>query len=465
LFDIRAFFRSRRTIETSFESNSFPYLITDIISFEHTSFEYIPRMTPSFQSERVMPTFDHTLGVHAGRNDFRELGVHAPPLDLSTTYPLDDLAGATASLDALVEGRESAENSVYARLHNPTVARFEHALARLEEAESAVGFASGMAAMTALVLALKSRGDHIVAVRPIYGTSDHLLDSGLLGNRVTWARPEGVGEAITDETGMVLIETPANPTLELVDIEAVVEQSGDVPVIVDSTFATPVLQQPLECGAAAALHSATKFLGGHGDVVAGVIACDEPLAASLRRVRVATGALMHPLAAYLLHRSLPTLKLRVERAQATAGILAERLAGHPGVASVHYPGLDGRLERLRGQMSGPGCVLALDVEGGYEAAAAVMRRVRRVTPAVSLGSVDTLIQHPAGLTHRVVPEEGRSRGGIGAGLLRVSVGLEDVERLWADLDGALRAGRQATTGPSWSAGPTRDASPSASRIA
>lgn len=412
-----------------------------------------------------MPTFDHTLGVHAGREDFRELGVHAPPLDLSTTYPLDDLAGATASLDALVEGRESAENSVYARLHNPTVARFERALARLEEAEAAVGFASGMAAMTALVLALKSRGDHIVAVRPIYGTSDHLLDSGLLGNRLTWTTPERVGDALSDETAMVLIETPANPTLELIDIESVVRQSGDVPVVVDSTFATPVLQQPIRCGAAAVVHSATKFLGGHGDVIAGVIACNDPLAASLRQVRVATGALMHPLAAYLLHRSLPTLKLRVERAQATAGILAERLADHPSVASVHYPGSNGRPTRLRRQMSGPGCVIAFDVEGGYEAAAAVMRRLRLVTPAVSLGSVDTLIQHPAGLTHRVVSEAGRSRGGIGDGLLRLSVGLEEVESLWADLDGALRADRLAPTGPSWSAGRTRDGFPSASRSA
>ena len=268
---------------------------------------------------------------------------------------------------------------------------------------------------------------------------------------MTWTTADKVEQAVSADTAFVLIETPANPTLELVDIANVVHQAGDVPVVVDSTFATPVLQQPLEKGAAMVVHSATKFLGGHGDVIAGVVACSESLAARLRRVRVATGALMHPWAAYLLHRSLPTLKLRIERAQASAIELAEKLAAHPAVERVHYPGRQsgGQRDLLERQMSGSGCIVAFDVAGGYEVAAEVMKRVELITPAVSLGSVDTLIQHPAGLTHRVVSNSGRNSGGIGQALLRLSVGLEEVGDLWADLSGALTAARRAASDPSF----------------
>lgn len=389
-----------------------------------------------------MDKHNHTLGVHAGREELRELGVHALPLDLSTTYPINSLEQGTQSLDELVAGRASADNPVYARLFNPGVARYENALAAAEGTEAAVAFSSGMAALTAAVLATRDHGSHIVAVRPIYGTTDHLLTSGLLGNEVSWVAPDAISEAVRDDTAFVLIETPANPTLELIDIASAVGQAGNVPVIVDSTFATPVLQRPIEHGAAMVMHSATKFLGGHGDVIAGILACSEEWAARLRQVRVATGALLHPWAAYLLHRSLPTLKLRIERAQAVAGELARRLDQDPRIERVYYPGLSGQggngvLER---QMNGPGCVLSFDVAGGYQAAAGVISNVKLMTPAVSLGSVDTLIQHPAGLTHRVVDEADRSSCGIHQGLLRLSAGLEEVEDLWADLDHALDAG-------------------------
>ena len=388
-----------------------------------------------------MDKLDHTLGVHAGREDLRELGVHALPLDLSTTYPVDSLEQGTRSLDALVAGEAAADNPVYARLFNPGIARYENALARAEGTEAAVAFSSGMAALTAAVLATRERGYHIVAVRPIYGTTDHLLTSGLLGNEISWVAPREIGNAVRADTAFVLVETPANPTLELIDIADVVAQAGDVPVIVDSTFATPVLQRPIEQGAAMVMHSATKFLGGHGDVMAGIMACSNHWAARLRQVRVATGALLHPWAAYLLHRSLPTLKLRIERAQSVAGELATRLDNDSRVERVYYPGLpgqdgDGLLAR---QMNGPGCVLSFDVVGGYPAAAGVIANVELMTPAVSLGSVDTLIQHPAGLTHRVVDAQDRANCGVRDGLLRLSVGLEEVEDLWADLDQALSA--------------------------
>ena len=386
-----------------------------------------------------MKPFKHTNGVHGGRRDLRQLGVHALPVDLSTTYPLSDVEGGMAGLDALVEGQARADNPVYARLFNPTVDRWEQALAQAENAEAAVAFSSGMAALTACILALQDQGRHIVAVRPVYGTSDHLLASGLLGNEVSWVQVDGIAEAIRPDTALVMIETPANPTLQLIDIEAVVAQAGSIPVLVDSTFATPVLQRPLDHGASLVLHSATKFLGGHGDVIAGAIACSEQWAAKLRQVRVATGALLHPWAAYLLHRSMPTLKLRVERAQSVAGELALKLAADPRVKRVHYPGLDkqDKQQLIGRQMAGPGSVLSFEVNGDHRVAAAVVDAVKLITPAVSLGSVDTLIQHPAALTHRVMDASDRENCGIQPNLLRLSVGLEEASDLWQDLEQAL----------------------------
>jgi methionine-gamma-lyase len=385
-----------------------------------------------------------TLAVHAGREDLGALGVHALPIDLSTTYPVHDLAEAGASLDALVAGGAPRGSSIYARLHNPTVARFEQGLAQLEGAQAAVAFASGMGALTAALLAARTLAPgapraHVVALRPLYGGSDHLLASGLLGGAVTFTDAAGLRAAVRPDTGLVVIETPGNPTLDLVDIARTVGDAQGVPVLVDSTFATPVLQRPLAHGAALVLHSATKFLGGHGDVLGGVIACDESWAARLRQTRIATGGVLHPLAAYLLHRGLTTLPLRVRAAQQGASYLAERLAHHPAVARVRYPGLPGNdpLRLLGRQLDGPGSMIAFDVAGGFAAAARVVRALRLVTPAVSLGSIDTLIQHPAALTHRVVDEEARRATGIGPGLLRLSVGLEDPADLWADLSAAL----------------------------
>lgn len=382
------------------------------------------------ESDRIAHHAD-SVAVHAGRHDFGALGVHAPPIDLSSTYPLPDLAEAVEALDTLAAGEAEAANPVYARLCNPTVRRFERALAELEGTPDCVAFASGMAALTASLLAACGERRHVVALRPLYGGTDHLLACGLLGMDVTWGEAGAVAEAIGPETGLVLLETPQNPTLGQVDIEAVVAAAGDVPVLVDNTFATPVLQNPARHGAALTLHSATKFLGGHGDVVAGAVACDAHWAARLRRVRILTGALLHPFAAYLLHRSLPTLPFRVREAQERARVLAGLLAGHPAVEQVLYPEADGV------QLRGPGAVLAFEVAGGRAAAATVMESVRLVTPAVSLGSTDTLIQHPGGLTHRLVEPEAREALGIGDGLLRLSVGLEDVHDLWLDLSQAL----------------------------
>jgi len=379
-----------------------------------------------------------TRAVHAGRADFASLTVHAPPIDLSSTYPLPDLQDAVDDFEALASGACAVRNPIYARLHNPTVGRFEDAIAVLEHTEEAVAFSSGMAALTASFLAACEGRKHVVAFRPLYGGTDHLLACGLLGIEVTWVRHPGeLQAAIRPETGLVVLETPQNPTLGVVDIETAVAASGDVPVLVDNTFATPVLQNPAVHGAAYVLHSATKFLGGHGDVIAGVVATTCERAARLRQVRILTGAVLHPLAAYLLHRSLPTLPVRVRSAQATAQALAERLAAHSAVRRVLYPEADGR------QLRGTGAILSFEVGGGFEGAARMMRALELVTPAVSLGSTDTLIQHPAGLTHRLVDDDVKAELGISDGLLRLSVGLEDVDDLWGDLVQALAAARLA----------------------
>lgn len=378
-----------------------------------------------------------TVAVHAARADLAALGVHVPPIDLSTTYPLPDVETGGDAYENLATGGPLVDghSAVYQRLWNPTVARLEHAVAALEGADGAVAFGSGMAALSATLLACVSGGTpHVVGVRPLYGGTDHVLATGLLGTRVTWADPDRVADAIEPDTGLVVLETPANPTLDLVDIAAVVEQAGTVPVLVDNTFATPVLQRPLEHGATLVLHSATKFLGGHGDVLAGLVAGDPAWCGRIRSVRAVTGGVLHPMAAYQAHRGLQTLPVRVRAQQDTAQVLARWLQDHPRVRAVHYPGLEGcdPAGLVGTQMQGTGAVLALELES-YAAAARVAQRCRLITHAVSLGGVDSLIQHPASLTHRPVPPEARPA----ASVLRLSVGLEDAADLVADLEQAL----------------------------
>ena len=383
------------------------------------------------------PLHPDTLAVHAGRSDFAALGVHAAPIDLSSTNPLPDILHGGDSYESMATGGHPLPDggNVYARLWNPTVARFEEALAELEHAETAVAFSSGMAAMTAAILshttAIGKR--HVVAVRPLYGGTDHLLDSGLLGAEVTFCEQDDVAAAVRADTGLIVLETPANPTLDLVDIASVVTQAGDVPVLVDNTFATPLLQNPLDLGAAMSLHSATKYIGGHGDVIAGVIACAEPTAQALRRVRAITGALLHPLGAYLLHRGLATLPVRMERQQRSAQRLADWLAEQDAVSEVFYPGTHDPRGLVGTQMRGSGAMIAVRLRGGYAAAEALTGAVSLFTHAVSLGGVDSLIQHPAALTHRPVAAEARP----GADIVRLSVGLEDAADLIADLQHAL----------------------------
>ena len=387
-----------------------------------------------------------SLAVHAGRDDLVDLGVHTMPIDLSTTNPLASIGAGRDAYDAYAAGArpDPGMSWVYRRAWNPTVARFEDALAALEsfapgsagvEAE-AVAFATGMAATTAVILSRVAAGrPHVVAVRPLYGGTDALLASGLLGASVTYADAHNVGAAITDATGLVVMETPSNPTLDLRDIADVVDQAGEVPVMVDNTFATPVLQRPLLHGATYVVHSATKYIGGHGDAMGGVVVTSPAHATELRPIRTITGGILDPWSAYLLHRGLATLPVRVQAQQATAMTVAAWLAEHPASSRVFYPGLPGGdPEGLIGrQMSGPGAMVAFELAGGFAGAERVCAALGLITHAVSLGGVDTLIEHPAALTHRVVAEAAQP----GAGVLRISVGLESAADLIADLEQAL----------------------------
>ena len=262
-------------------------------------------------------------------------------------------------------------------------------------------------------------------------------------SKIAWigadSRSRHSAAAIRPDTGLVVMESPANPTLELVDIATLVAAAGDIPVLVDNTFATPILQRPIEHGATLVLHSATKYIGGHGDVMGGVIATTEEWATRIRHIRALTGGLLHPMAAYLLHRGLRTLPIRVRAQQATAGELAGRITGHAALTRVMYPSLPGcDPEGLLGtQLDGPGSMIALELAGGYDAAVRFIQALTLVTNAVSLGGVDSLVQHPASLTHRPVASEARPGGGI----VRLSIGLEHVDDLAADILAALDAAR------------------------
>lgn len=380
----------------------------------------------------------HTTAIHAGREDLTALGVHVPPLDASTTYPVPSLAAGGAAFAHQSAGgcREDGESLVYQRMWSPNVDRFERAVSALEGAPASVAYASGMAAIAAMFTAVVHTGKrHIVAVRPLYSGTDSLLLSGMLGTTVSWASQDDVADHITPETGLVYIETPANPTLDLVDIASVVRQSGDVPVAVDNTFCTPILQNPYLLGASMVMHSASKYMGGHGDQLGGVVAATHEWAEKLRHVRVMTGGLMTPQAAYVFHRGLQTMPLRVQAQQERAREVVAWLQQQDAVSRVYYPEVDGCDPRglLGKQMSGPGSMVSFALAGGYDQAARVVQSTSMIMHGVSLGGVDTLIEHPAGLTHCGSAGGNRPHEDT----LRLSVGLEDAADIIDDLTKAL----------------------------
>ncbi|MGW2811115.1 trans-sulfuration enzyme family protein [Streptomyces sp. NPDC001450] len=383
-----------------------------------------------------------TLAVHAGRRRLRELGVGVPPIHRDAFTPLPDIDVGGDSYDSLGAGLALADGqvAVYRRLWGPNAARFEEAVAALDGMEDAAAFSTGMAAVNTLFKIVADSGKrHIVAVRPLYGGTDHTLARGPHGIEVTWSTPATVHSALRPDSGLVFVETPANPSLDLIDLEELVRQADGVPVAVDNTFATSVLQTPARHGVALVVTSATKFIGGHGDALGGVISTTQEWAAKLRAERALAGNILSPDEAYMLHRGLQTMPVRVRAQQESARLVAHWLAAHAGVSRVLYPGLPGRdpqgLVGAGRQMAGPGSMIAFGMRGGYEAATRVAHSVRLITHAVSLGGVQSLIQHPAAITHRPVENSAKPDDD----LLRLSVGLEDAKDLVSDLDQAMSA--------------------------
>ena len=333
----------------------------------------------------------------------------------------------------------------YARTGNPTRVALERNLARLEGGRSGYAFASGMAGINALMTLFKA-GDHVVAGHDLYGGTFRLFERvlknfGLQFTYIDTCRMEEVEKAIRAETRLIYIETPTNPIMQITDIRAVAglaHQRG-VLMAVDNTFMSPYLQRPLELGADFVLHSTTKYLNGHSDGVGGaVILNDEKLAERLKFIQNAAGAVLGPMDSWLILRGVKTLALRMARHSENGLAIASHLEGHPKIKKVHYPGLKShpQHELAKKQMRGFGGMISFET-GSLENAKTVLKSVRLCSLAESLGGVETLISHPATMTHASVPSEQRHRLGITDGLVRISVGVEDIEDLIADLDQAL----------------------------
>jgi cystathionine gamma-lyase len=379
-----------------------------------------------------------TRAIHAGQSPDPSTGAVMPPIYATSTY--------VQSSPGVHQGYE------YSRTQNPTRMAWERCLADLESGTHGFAFASGMAAIATL-LELLDAGSHVVAMDDLYGGTGRLFNrvrSRSAGLRVSYAdlsKPAALGQALQDDTRMVWIETPTNPMLKLVDIAAVSAEAKEhgALVVVDNTFASPWSQRPLELGADIVVHSATKYLNGHSDVVGGIVAVrDAALAEQLAFLQNSIGAVAGPFDSFLALRGVKTLALRMERHNANGLAVARWLEGRPGVARVIYPWLESHPQYplARRQMAGGGGIVSFDIAGGLDAARAFLERCRVFALAESLGGVESLVNHPAIMTHASVPAATRARLGISDSLVRLSVGIEDCDDLLADLEQALVAAGQ-----------------------
>ena len=375
-----------------------------------------------------------TLAIHAGQSPDPISGAVMPPIVLASTFAQQS--------PGVHKGFE------YSRTNNPTRQTLEACVAALEGGEHGMAFGSGCAASTTLFLTL-SAGDHIVASDDVYGGTFRILDKVMkpLGIETTWVdmtNPENVAAAMRPETKLVFVETPTNPMLKVVDIAAMVKiaHAGGAKVAVDNTFATPVLQRPLSMGADVVVHSMTKYLNGHSDVVGGIaVSSDAALVEKLRFLQNSVGAVPSPFDCFLVLRGLKTLAVRMKGHVESAQKIAAFLEARPEVERVYYPGLASHPQHALAmkQMSGPGGMISFVVKGGLPAARRFLEKTELFTLAESLGGVESLIEHPAIMTHGSVPKAQREALGIVDGFIRLSVGLEGVDDLIADLTRALEA--------------------------
>ncbi len=381
-----------------------------------------------------------TLSVWAGEGESLVQGATQVPIVYSAAYGYPDVE---AWLDVAL-GR--APGHIYSRNTNPTVHAFEEKVRALEGAPAATSFSTGMAAVSNTLHALLGPGDRVVSVKDTYGGTNRLFLDFLprFGIEVELCETtdhEQIEGAVAAGCAVLYLETPTNPTLKVMDIArlAAAGREAGATVIVDNTFATPINQSPLSLGADLVLHSATKYLSGHADVLGGVVCGSPELVARVYHYREITGAALDPMAAYLLIRSMKTLCLRVERQNESAQRIAERLEAHPAVAVVNYPGLESHPQHdiAARQMRGFGGMLSFGLEGGFEAVERVLPRLRLAHRAANLGAVETIAGPPATTSHVECTPEERAAMGIPEGLIRYSVGIEDAVDLIADLEQAL----------------------------
>ena len=384
-----------------------------------------------------------TQAIHGGHKKDPVSGALTTPIFQTSTFVFDS-AEQGGRRFALEE-----DGFIYSRLGNPTNMQLEEKIALLEKGEACLSTSSGMGAITSALWTALKAGDHIVASKTLYGCTYALLNHGIsrYGVEVTFvdaANLDEVRAAMKENTKVVYLETPANPDLKLVDIEAVAKIGHEVEgcmVIVDNTFCTPYIQRPLELGADVVVHSATKYLNGHGDVIAGFVVGKKEFIDQVRLfgVKDMTGAVLSPFDAYLIMRGMKTLQIRMDRHTKNAMEIAKFLESHENVELVNYPGLESfpQYELAQKQMDMPGGMIAFEVKGGLEAGKKLLNSLELCTLAVSLGDCETLIQHPASMTHSPYTPEERAEAGISEGLIRISVGLEDAEDIIADLKQGL----------------------------
>lgn len=383
-----------------------------------------------------------TRAIHAGYDPTDEHGALTPPVHLTSTFAFESAEAGGEMFAGTREGH------FYSRISNPTTGLLERRVASLEGAEAAVATASGMGAITATLWSFLRAGDEVITDQTLYGCTfsflrDGLTRFGVTVRQVDMTRPEILAAAISDRTRIVYFETPANPNMRLVDVAAIsrIAHGAGAKVVVDNTYATPVLTRPLALGADIVVHSATKYLGGHGDLVGGVAVggIEDMACVRLVGVKDMTGAVMSPFTAFLVLRGLKTLALRMARHGQSAEVVARWLEAHPAVERVFYPGLQSfpQHDLAARQMASGGGMMAFELKGGHGAGVSMMNRLTLIRRAVSLGDAETLIQHPASMTHSTYAPEERAAAGIGEGMVRLSVGLEDVADILADLEMAL----------------------------
>lgn len=383
-----------------------------------------------------------TRAIHEGYDALEYHGALNPPVFLSSTYAFERSDTGSERFAGTTDGY------IYSRVGNPTVAVLEKRMASLEGGEAALATSSGIGALTAVIWTLLKSGDEIIADKTLYGCTFSLLHHqlerfGIKTRFVDLTEPSNLADALTSRCCMVVAETPSNPNMRLVDIAAIADicHRKGVLLLIDNTFCTPYLQKPIALGADIVVHSATKYLGGHGDLLAGVVVARKDVVDYCRFIGIKemNGACISAFDAFLILRGLKTLSIRMDRHGETALKLAHALAAHPAVETVYYPGLPSHPQHqlaLR-QMKNMGGMIALELKGGIGAGRAFMDNVVLATRAVSLGDAETLIQHPASMTHATYSSAERAAHGFTDGLIRISVGLEDYDDLRDDLLGSL----------------------------